>query len=163
MITKRDGKHSDKIFKLLSILLNSTLKISNVSHEKVHNNVTCDSCNTGKILYNRYKCYKCKNYDLCGLCFENRIFKQNEENKHEKSHLMVLIKEPIQRQLKEEEVSIFFDGVSLKEADKINDYLVSKKIQLQEIKCIECMKKGKKGNIEGIRYKCDNCFKINNS
>jgi serine/threonine protein kinase len=151
----------NKVLNLLSSLLINTLKRNNTQRFKIHENIICDSCNTKNIVYNRYKCFVCENYDLCSLCFENRILKPNEKNQHQLSHLMVLINEPINNRLTKEEYSQFFEGVSLKKGDIINKYLADKGISHQEIQCIECLRKGKKGNIVGIRYQCDDCFKVN--
>jgi hypothetical protein len=157
----RGNDQNDDLLNLLSSLLIGTLKKNNSKRFKLHENVVCDSCNSNNIVYNRYKCFICENYDLCSLCFENRIFKQNEKNPHQISHLMVLINEPINYYLTKEEYSKFFEGVSFKKSDLINKYLIEKGINHQEIKCVDCVKKGKDSNILGIRYQCDDCFKMN--
>jgi hypothetical protein len=44
------------------------LNKEDVKKETVHKGVTCDGCNVGPIVGNRYKCTVCFNFDLCQNC-----------------------------------------------------------------------------------------------
>ncbi|XP_060662596.1 E3 ubiquitin-protein ligase KCMF1 [Drosophila nasuta] len=45
-------------------------------------NVTCDGCELINMIHHRYKCLRCDNYDLCSLCFENKVETDAHRNTH---------------------------------------------------------------------------------
>ncbi|ALC48201.1 CG3526 [Drosophila busckii] len=48
----------------------------------LHWNVKCDGCGKTNLLHYRYKCLRCTNYDLCSVCYENKV----ETGRHSKGH-----------------------------------------------------------------------------
>nr|CAH8849858.1 unnamed protein product [Trichobilharzia regenti] len=51
---------------------------------KEHGGVTCNGCSRRDFRFRRYKCLVCRDYDLCGTCFDN----QQETDKHSSYHPM---------------------------------------------------------------------------
>jgi len=60
----------------------NALKVKQV----VHNGVTCDGCNVGPIVGNRYKCAVCEDFDYCEKC--------EESNKNNHPHPFIKIRCP---------------------------------------------------------------------
>ncbi|KAH8411481.1 hypothetical protein KR215_005328, partial [Drosophila sulfurigaster] len=67
-------------------------------------NVTCDGCELINMIHHRYKCLRCDNYDLCSLCFENKV----ETDAHRNTH-------PFQCLLDREAREMYFDGERMPE------------------------------------------------
>ncbi|GAA54801.1 E3 ubiquitin-protein ligase KCMF1, partial [Clonorchis sinensis] len=61
--------------------------------------VTCDACQQKEFRLRRYKCLVCRNYDLCGECFDNR----QATEKHSSSH-------PMQCLIPRADHDLFFHG-----------------------------------------------------
>lgn len=61
----------------------------------VHENIACDSCHPGEtfsdICGKRFKCMVCRDFDLCGKCYDARIVKGN----HRPDHPMIAIEDSL--------------------------------------------------------------------
>lgn len=74
------------------ILREVTMAVSKLSHRlpamafNVHMQAQCDFCNQSPILYSRYKCKKCWDFDFCGECYKTRKLHHFEGN-HEFSEV----------------------------------------------------------------------------
>lgn len=65
----------------------------------MHWDVKCDGCEKINLVYYRYKCLRCANYDLCDVCYENKV----ETGRHSNSH-------PFQCLLDRAARELFFSG-----------------------------------------------------
>ncbi|CAH8549241.1 unnamed protein product [Schistosoma guineensis] len=66
-----------------------------------HEGVTCNGCSRRDFRFRRYKCLICRDYDLCGTCFDN----QQETEKHLNSH-------PMQCLITKADHNVFYCGES---------------------------------------------------
>jgi len=57
-------------------------------NEPIHFRVTCDGCQKGPIIGNRYKCDGCEDFDFCQTCYEKL------KEHHPKEHSFTLIEKP---------------------------------------------------------------------
>ncbi|XP_070063051.1 E3 ubiquitin-protein ligase KCMF1 isoform X2 [Drosophila virilis] len=48
----------------------------------MHWDVKCDGCDKTHLIHYRYKCLRCANYDLCAMCYENKV----ETGRHSSNH-----------------------------------------------------------------------------
>lgn len=65
----------------------------------MHWDVKCDGCEKMNLISYRYKCLRCANYDLCDVCYENKV----ETGRHSNSH-------PFQCLLDRAARELFFSG-----------------------------------------------------
>lgn len=65
----------------------------------MHWDVKCDGCEKVNLVYYRYKCLRCANYDLCDMCYENKV----ETGRHSSTH-------PFQCLLDRAARELFFSG-----------------------------------------------------
>ncbi|XP_018576502.1 uncharacterized protein LOC108915038 [Anoplophora glabripennis] len=98
-----------------------------------HWGISCDQCKSGYIRGRRYKCYDCYDYDLCRLCYHG--------NKHELSHTFLRIDS--------QNCAGIILSPRLKRRGNHEQEIVHKGIH-----CDGCNSR----NIQGIRYKCNNCY-----
>ncbi|KAL7745389.1 hypothetical protein ACLKA6_015401 [Drosophila palustris] len=70
----------------------------------MHWDVTCDGCEKTNLVYYRYKCLRCDNYDLCSVCYENKV----ETGPHSMHH-------PFQCLLDRAARELFFGGGDIPE------------------------------------------------
>jgi hypothetical protein len=68
----------------LELTLRNIIKDINFNDDELNYQCRCDNCGKENFTEYRFKCLICKDYDLCGRCFEER--KLNKE--HEICHPM---------------------------------------------------------------------------
>ena len=105
--------------------------------------IVCNGCGGNTASGYRYKCCLCKNYDLCGDCFENK--KQSEN--HLSSHPMFFIANPLSYKKEYYLSKIFKLG-----ADKLP--ILFAESEHEGVNCDACNVEP----IKGIRVKCDDCI-----
>ncbi|CAH8546130.1 unnamed protein product [Schistosoma rodhaini] len=66
-----------------------------------HEGVTCNGCSRRDFRFRRYKCLICRDYDLCGTCFDS----QQESEKHLNYH-------PMQCLITKADHNVFYSGES---------------------------------------------------
>jgi hypothetical protein len=81
-----DDNHQDKVASVKSIIQRLL-----ITHADVNVGVTCAGCKQNDFVGYRYKCCKCKNYDLCADCFEKRVCSPD----HSSAHPMYFIQSPL--------------------------------------------------------------------
>ena len=100
-----------EIDKLSQIRISDKSQKNEIICTTVHNNIKCDQCFMNPIIGPRYKCSKCKNYNLCEKCEEKN------ENTQSHSHYFIKINN-------EEKVN---DYENIDNFDNINNELISDK------------------------------------
>ncbi|EDV57964.1 E3 ubiquitin-protein ligase KCMF1 [Drosophila erecta] len=55
-----------------------------------HRNICCDGCRMTNFRCRRFRCLRCVNYNLCGICYDQRI----ETEEHRVNHPMQMISDP---------------------------------------------------------------------
>lgn len=105
--------------------------------------IRCYGCGTPRIYEDRYKCLECDNYDLCGVCFDQRC----ETDQHTNAHVMVHFSDRNE---------IF--GVPIADLNTpLTLSALKKKFADEEhlrVQCNYCSIKP----IRGLRFKCDTCY-----
>ncbi|XP_012563273.2 uncharacterized protein LOC105847951 [Hydra vulgaris] len=104
-----------------------------------HKNVTCSACKHNDFVVDRYKCLVCKDYDLCGVCFESRKI----TFPHVKSHPMVRYSGPKE---------IFGEEIE-NESVTLEQFITKFNGVEHEATCDGC----NSHPIFGLRFKCDEC------
>ncbi len=111
-------------------------------HDGKTHHTKCDICDKWPILYDRYHCLECTDFDVCGACFEKR----RETESHKSGHSFAHFKLPME---------LF--GMIISDVDKevTMDKLIEhfKNAKHTGVACDGCSAK----LITGIRFKCDTC------
>jgi next-to-BRCA1 protein 1 len=103
-----------------------------------HFGVKCNLCERKNFNLDRYRCLICKDYDICGKCFEDKRVNLN----HMKGHPLIRFSDPNQ---------IF--GKTLNKNMKIDYEVMQEMFKNYEHTDITC--NGCSNLIIGIRFKCD--------
>lgn len=117
-----------------------------ITHADVNVGVTCAGCKQSDFVGYRYKCCKCKNYDLCAHCFEKRVCSPD----HSSAHPMYFIQSPLTPEDDENVAGVFKMGPNVLR-------LLCNLARHTNVKCGVC----KESPIQGVRIKCDDCADYN--
>jgi hypothetical protein len=108
--------------------------------------VQCNGCGSLRIRSDRYKCLECHNYDLCGICFDER----RETLKHISGHAVVHFSDP--GEVFGEPTTDSNTTITL---NKFKEKYVTE--EHTDVQCNNC----KITPIKGLRFKCDTCHDCN--
>ena len=109
---------------------------------EIHFGIVCDSCLQSDFCDYRYKCLICKDYDLCGNCYEKRKVSKD----HKANHPMLMISDPMRSSDSKTLNLLFSLG-----ADFVIEVL--QEVTFEVVNCDNC----KMSPIKGPRVKCDQC------
>ena len=109
---------------------------------EMHIGIKCDCCLASDFRNYRYKCLICKDYDLCGDCYES----SKTSNDHQTTHPMFLIPDPLRISS-----NSMLNGLFSLGAEVVTSLLED--ITFEGVTCNSC----KVSPIKGPRVKCDHC------
>jgi hypothetical protein len=140
---KRSSIHPGHLFKRMEVPENLQITESPINKDEeggIHEQVTCDFCQTQNIKGKRYKCMTCYNFDLCSECFPKR------SNFHSTSHPFKIVSflKHSTKILKPIQDSIKFPTQPVPVLNVETHF---------GIVCDHCKEEG----FNGKRFKCSNC------
>ncbi|KAL4471790.1 hypothetical protein ABPG72_008808 [Tetrahymena utriculariae] len=142
-LTPQNREQSNDAFEvLLELLLKHMREKFFRQIENFHIGITCNNCDQKHFGDDRYKCYICSDYDLCGKCYEdNETFKAPHQN----NHPMIYIQQPLEFSINQS----LNKGLSQSQVHlKFIDY---KHVNITCDGCKQCP-------LRGVRIKCDQCI-----
>lgn len=118
--------------------------MSNKTNDETNvHDVQCQICQSKKIYSDRFKCLVCDEFDLCGICFEEK----RENKTHKTGHPLVHISIP------NEVLGRRMTNIERLTVDKLEQMFDGK---IHDTICSSC-----RSSIIGLRFKCDSCYNYN--
>ena len=124
---------------LIELFSNLFESISDEDSIRCHSGIVCKVCEIKNFYLDRYRCMICKDYDLCGKCFEDKKISHD----HAKGHPLLIFSDPN---------LLFNEPIEGKKLDLEELLLTFNNCQHDGITCNNCRQA-----IIGIRFKCDEC------